>query len=123
MVAHAMAELPCECCGFLAGNERIERAILLRNALASPVAYAVEAKELLHIHRELRAWGLEVRAVYHSHPTSAAIPSVSDLAQNGYGETIPHVIVGMANAEAEVRAWVLGEVSFSEVEFVIDSAN
>jgi proteasome lid subunit RPN8/RPN11 len=119
MIAHAKAELPNECCGFLVGGDRIERALPLRNALASPVAYSVEPKDLLRVQRELRSEGSDVWAVYHSHPTSASIPSVSDLAKNGYGETIPHVIIGMARGEADVRAWILGEVSFREVEIQI----
>jgi proteasome lid subunit RPN8/RPN11 len=119
ILAHAEAERPLECCGFLVGNSRIERAVLLTNALASPVAYAVEAKDLLRVHRELRAEGVDVLAVYHSHPTSAAVPSASDLAQNGYGDTIPHIILGRANGVADVRAWVLGEASYREVEIHI----
>jgi [CysO sulfur-carrier protein]-S-L-cysteine hydrolase len=121
MIAQAEAERPCECCGFLVGKDRIERAVPLRNALASPVAYEVDARELLKVQRELRAEGREVMAVYHSHPTSAPVPSASDLARNGYGETIPHIIVGMMNSKAEVRAWLLGETDFREVE--IDVSN
>jgi len=116
MLARAVAELPNESCGFLVGKQRIERALPLRNALDSPVAYSVEPKELLRIHRELRAEGFEVLAVYHTHPTSAPVPSASDLAQNGYGETLPHVIIGLRGEAPEVRAWILGEESYDEID-------
>ena len=120
MLAHALAEAPNECCGFLVGREAVERAVPLRNALASPTTYAVEAKELLRVNRELRTEGLDVLAVYHSHPTSAPVPSASDLTQNGYGETVPHVIVGLKGDAPEVRAWWLGETSYREMAINAD---
>jgi len=119
LIAHAVAEMPNECCGFLVGRERVERAMPLQNKLASPVAYSVEVKELAQVARQLRNERLEVLAIYHSHPTSDPIPSTHDLAQNGYGDTVPHVIIGFAGAVPEVRAWILGEASYREVEWGI----
>ncbi len=115
MLAHARAEHPNECCGFLAGaNGCVTHRFPLVNALASAIAYDVEPRELLAAHRAMRALGIGEVAVYHSHPTSAPIPSASDLSRNGYGATIPHVIIGPGN---EVRAWWLGEASFEEAEW------
>jgi proteasome lid subunit RPN8/RPN11 len=119
VIAHALTEAPSECCGFLVGREKIERVVPLRNTLASQVAYNVDAKELLRINRELRAEGFDVLAVYHSHPTSTPVPSASDLAQNGYGETVPHLIIGLRGAVPEMRAWWLGETSYREAEWCI----
>ena len=117
MLAHARAEHPNECCGFLAGGNGIAaHHIPLVNALASPIAYDVEPRELLAVHRAMRVLGIREVAVYHSHPTSAPIPSDSDLSCNGYGESIPHVIIGAGN---EVRAWWLGEASFEEAEWEV----
>src|SRR5438876_555670 len=78
MVAHAQSVLPNECCGFLAGlvapgqpplGQVVER-YALPNAAASPRRYSAETGSLFQAHRDMHARGLELLAVYHSHPTS-----------------------------------------------------
>ena len=118
MLAHARAVHPEECCGFLAGaGGAATHHFPLLNALASPTAYEVEPRELLRAQREFRALGIGEVALYHSHPTSAPIPSDTDLSRNGYGESIPHVIVGPG---AEVQAWWLGEKNYEEAEWEVE---
>lgn len=117
MLAHARAEHPNECCGFLAGaNGEATHRFPLINALASAIAYEAEPRELLAVHRAMRELGVQEVAVYHSHPTSAPVPSASDLARNGYGATIPHVIIGPGG---EVRAWWLDETDFEEAAWEV----
>ena len=120
MLARARAEFPNECCGFLAGIDgAATHHCPLGNTLASPTAYEVDPRELLTVHRAMRSLGIVEVAIYHSHPSSAPIPSDTDLSQNGYGRTIPHVIVGPDDA---VRAWWLGETDFEEAEWAIVEA-
>ncbi len=117
MLAHARAEHPNECCGFLAGaNGEATHHLPLVNALASPISYEVDPRELLMVHREMRSLGIAEVAVYHSHPTSAPIPSVTDLSRNGYGTSLPHLIIGPGD---EVRAWWLGEASYENAEWEV----
>src|SRR5262245_56619999 len=90
MVAQARAELPNECCGLLAGTlapgdpplGQVADRYPLVNALASPTEFESEAYSLLAAHKDLRNRGLEVLAIYHSHPTSMPVPSKVDLARN-----------------------------------------
>jgi proteasome lid subunit RPN8/RPN11 len=115
LVAHARAELPNECCGFLAG--RVEdgagRATVylpLVNELASPTAFRTEPRSVLAAFRTMRAAGTDVIAICHSHPTAAAVPSQRDLRENTYGPNIPWVIVGFDGAKPGVtsfRGWVV----------------
>ena len=117
MLAHAHSEYPNECCGFLAGaNGEATHHLPLINALASPIAYEVAPRDLLAAHRAMWDLGIAEVAVYHSHPTSAPIPSDTDLLRNGYGETIPHIIIGAGN---EVRAWRLKESNFEEIAWEV----
>lgn len=114
MIAHARAELPNECCGVLVGKiangvGSVTRACRVRNDRASPNAYFTNARDLLAVHRSAREMNAEWLAIYHSHPTSAAIPSRTDLANNTYGETIVHLILGLAQSEPDMRGWWLGE--------------
>ena len=123
MLEHAQAELPAECCGLLAGIIRRDGAEALVthrypliNELDSPTEFASEPRSMLAAMREVRAWGTEVLAVYHSHPTSEPIPSRKDLDRHWLGPSVLAVIVGLQGEEPEVRAWALGPESCDEAE-------
>ena len=121
MLAHARTVHPEECCGFLTGRDGVAtHHFPLVNALASHVAYEVDARELLAVHRALRALGIEEVAVYHSHPSSAPVPSASDLSRNGYGTTIPHLIIG---PDDEVGAGWLNETSHDAAEWEVGESS
>ena len=114
IVAHAHRELPLECCGLLLGQRHDEvaeviEAVELINELRSEIAYRSEPKSLLAAYRQMRANHLEIVGIYHSHPTSPAIPSKHDLAENGYGDEVVHVILGCAVEPPEMRGWRLGD--------------
>lgn len=122
MIAHARADAPNECCGLLAGRitdgvglatERIP----IGNDLASPTTYLTNPRDLFAAFRRLRALKLEMLAIYHSHPASEPVPSRRDVAENTYGETVVHLIIGLASSEPEVRAWWLAEGSSREAEW------
>ncbi len=120
MIAHAVAEFPLECCGLLAGHVRdgvatVSTRFAIVNELQSENAYRTEPRGMLAAFRAMRESGTELLAIYHSHPTSEPVPSARDLAQNTYGESVVHVIVGRVNATPTVRAWWLTERDSREV--------
>jgi proteasome lid subunit RPN8/RPN11 len=121
MIAQARAQAPNECCGLLAGciSGGVGRATELwpiGNDLASPTRYQTNANDLLAAFRRLRDLDLELLAVYHSHPSSEPVPSRHDVMENTYGETVVHLIVGLAGAEPEIRGWWIAESGCREVE-------
>lgn len=130
MIAHARAELPNECCGLLAGRTEsrakrlgcIEKLYPLVNAAHSPVRYLSEEKGLFAAHRDMRALGIEVLAIYHSHPSSPPVPSRTDLAEN-YWPGVVNFIISLLGPEPEVRGWHLEEDSFSEAEWQLSDSN
>lgn len=122
VIAHARSELPNECCGFLAGHRegetgRVAAAHPLVNELASPTAFLTEARSLFAAYRAMRASGTDVLAVYHSHPTSAPVPSPRDIAENTYGESVAWVIVGLSGKQPEVKAWRLTATGCHPIEW------
>ncbi|VTU02370.1 mov34 mpn pad-1 family protein : Putative metal-dependent protease of the PAD1/JAB1 superfamily OS=Singulisphaera acidiphila (strain ATCC BAA-1392 / DSM 18658 / VKM B-2454 / MOB10) GN=Sinac_2590 PE=4 SV=1: Prok-JAB [Gemmataceae bacterium] len=126
VVAHARDTLPHECCGLLAGriadgSGTASVRYAIRNDAASETEYATNARDMLSAFRAMRDGGLELLAIYHSHPTSAPVPSRRDLASNTYGETASHLIVGFAATEPVVRAWWLTETGYREVELRVDT--
>jgi len=125
VVAHARATLPNECCGLLAGaiendTGRVNQHFPLVNELASSTEYLSEAESILAAQKAMRATGTDVLAIYHSHPTSEPVPSRKDIERNYWGESVVHVIIGLAGEEADVRAWWIGADGFRAAESVVD---
>lgn len=119
-VAHALSELPNECCGFLVGRDRRVMAYLpLVNALASPSEFATEARSVLNAFRAMRMDRTELLAVCHSHPTSAPIPSRKDMDRNTYGAEVVWLIVGWGTSEPQILGWHLFESHYQQAEWVV----
>jgi proteasome lid subunit RPN8/RPN11 len=132
MVAQALAEQPLECCGLLAGVReeakkgddpaksvgRVVRRYPLVNELASPREFLSDARGMFDADRDMRARGLDILAVYHSHPTSAPIPSRTDRERHWMHDVIC-MIVSLAASPPEVRAWWVNEEEQREAEWEI----
>ena len=121
MVAHAISELPAECCGLLAGTVadgvgQVTMHLPLVNALTSPTEFLSDAKSMKAAHDQMKATDTDVRAVYHSHPTSDPVPSQRDHERN-YGERVVNLIIGLRRAEPEVRGWWLTADSATEADW------
>ncbi len=116
LVAHLRACLPAEGCGLLAGTivediGRVTHHLPLVNALASPTEFESEPRSLFAAHKAMRGAGVEVLAVYHSHPTSEPIPSRRDIERN-YAESVVNLIVGFTGELPSIRAWwIAGDVA------------
>src|SRR5262245_60330140 len=119
VLTHARAELPNECCGLLTGSgDRVSDFHPLVNELHSPTAYRSEPRSMLNTMKAMRASGTDLVAVYHSHPTSAPVPSRKDVAENEYAGVF-HVIVGFANAAPEIGVWHITNDGCEVVEWGI----
>lgn len=121
MLTHAVAELPAECCGLLAGTTvdgigQVTQHFPLINALRSPTEYESEPRGMFAAHKAMRAMGIQELAVYHSHPTSEPIPSRRDL-ERSYGEHVVNLIVGLRGMVPHVRGWWLPADGAREAEW------
>jgi proteasome lid subunit RPN8/RPN11 len=125
ILAQALAEQPNECCGLLAGvvsggvARAVERLPLV-NELASGRRYHAEANSLFAAHRRMRELGLVEVAVYHSHPTSPAVPSRTDLEEWFYGDAAVCLIVTLTTSPPTLRGWWLGETGYREAEWGVE---
>ena len=117
--------MPNECCGLLAGRVSADGAIgqvsahyPLMNDLCSPTEFLSNADDMLAAVKDMRKKGIDILAVYHSHPDSEPIPSKRDLERN-YSPTVINVIIGFTNDEVDMRAWWLDETAFAPAEFEV----
>ncbi len=125
MVQHAQSELPNECCGVMTGVRegdvfRILKVHPLENEAASPIEYRSEYGMFL-VEKDLRRLGHDILAIYHSHPTSAPIPSRTDL-ERAYSPDVVHFIIGLNGPEPILRGWWLTETAFEEAAWRIVDA-
>jgi len=91
--SEARSAAPRECCGLLAGrDEVVGRRFVVANTEKSPTRYFMEPKEQLNAVREMRKEGLELLAIYHSHPVGPPYPSARDIQLAFYPETVNIIV-------------------------------
>lgn len=85
MVTHALRSYPLEACGVLGGKGgRPWRFYPADNELRAEDRYRVPPGQLLSIFRDLDREGLELLAIFHSHPRGRAWPSETDVREAHY---------------------------------------
>ena len=95
-----------ECCGLLAGVGGVITAVFpARNALASPVAFAIAPEDLFAIFRSIRGGGLEHLGIYHSHPAGPDTPSPTDVDRADYPDVAYFVLSPASKEQVSVRAF------------------
>jgi [CysO sulfur-carrier protein]-S-L-cysteine hydrolase len=120
MLAHLRATYPEEGCGLMAGQGRdVLRLYPVENWLHSRVAYEMEPRQQLKAFQALEDAGLELLAIYHSHPNGPEIPSTHDIAQAYYPEAL-WVIVSLAEPDGPVaRAFMIRDRQVRECTLAI----
>ena len=115
-VEHAMAELPNEACGLLAGDGRVEDFFPMRNADHSPMTYRLDPVEQLRVFNEIEDRGWQLLGIVHSHTHTAAYPSETDRKQAFYPEA-HYVLVSLADRNnPDVRAFTIRDGVIEEDE-------
>ena len=105
MVAHARRDAPNECCGMVASEDgRAVEVFPAVNAAASPLRYEIEPRDQYRIEMAIEESGWDLGAIYHSHTRSEPYPSQTDVNLAFHPDAV-YVIVGLAEAEPEVRAY------------------
>jgi [CysO sulfur-carrier protein]-S-L-cysteine hydrolase len=120
MIEHARAEAPDEACGMIASRDG-EAVKLYRatNAAHSPLRYEIDGAEQYRIQMEIYDSDLELGAIYHSHTRTEPYPSQTDINLAFYPEAV-YLIVGLANADPDVRAFTIRDGRVAEAELVVE---
>jgi proteasome lid subunit RPN8/RPN11 len=115
IIDHLRSELPNEGVGLLAARLTVEEASVTaiatrffpgRNRRASPTRYDLDLRDLVRALGEMEDAGEVLGGIVHSHPVGAPTPSVTDLAEAYYPESLM-IIVSFANVTPSLRAWRL----------------
>ena len=115
LIKIAKDALPNECCAFLLGqhNEGGKVAIILRmrNIDKSPVSFSIDPAEVLNAYTFADTKGMEIIAIFHSHPAKAS-PSSTDIK---YMQINPVAWVIYSTTENEIRAFVYENEDIKEI--------
>jgi len=120
ILAHADGLWPEEACGLLAGREGCAVCLYpVENMLHSPVAYEMEPVQQVRAMLAMEADGLELIAIYHSHPDGPARPSATDVAAAYYPDAV-QLILSLANrGRPSLRAFTIIDGVVAEVDWSI----
>lgn len=122
MQMHVQACLPEEACGLLGGRRGVVSvAIPVENVAHSPVRYRMEPQAQVRHLLELEAEGLDLLAIYHSHPHGPPTPSETDR-QELYNPGTPVLVWCSGSRGWHARAFDFNGPSIVEVTLEVDPA-
>jgi proteasome lid subunit RPN8/RPN11 len=106
IVAHTQAGYPEEVCGLVAGRAGVAIEVYPgRNVSPTPrVAFEMDAETLMRL-VEWEDAGLELLAIYHSHPQGPEEPSDTDAAKATYPDAITLIVSLAHRARPQVNAF------------------
>jgi proteasome lid subunit RPN8/RPN11 len=127
IIAHARRDHPDEACGIVAGaigTDLPTRLVPMLNAAMSPTFYEFDSGDLLKLYRDMDDRDEEPVVIYHSHTSTEAYPSRTDI--NLAGEPGAHYVLVSTRDGADqsgpvdFRSYriVDGEVTEEEVRVV-----
>jgi len=105
IIAHAQRDFPLEACGILGGaNGVVTEQYPMANIDQSNEHFTLEPKEQFAVIKDLRAKGIEMLAIYHSHPETPARPSEEDI-RLALTPNVSYVIVSLAGVTPDVKSY------------------
>lgn len=121
LLEQARLEALRECCGLLAGwGGVITRAFQATNAADDTSrAYEIAPAELFLLVREIRAAGLELLGIYHSHPAGDNRPSVHDIERAYYPAAAYFILSPRTDVPQPVRAFSIRDGQVAELEIQV----
>lgn len=115
IIEHVERERPIEACGLIAFDD--DRPVTVypgTNVLNSPTRYRMKDFEVLRAVDDMDSQGWWLGAIYHSHPSSPATPSATDLREASWPDALM-IIVSLLHNTPELRAWRVNGQDYEEV--------
>ena len=115
LIIHAQNELPMEACGMLAGRDgQVERIYEMANADQASDHYLMVPNEQFRVVKDMRAAGLQMLAIYHSHPETPARPSQEDI-RLALTPGVIYLIISLAEEEPVTKGFSINNGHTTEV--------
>ncbi len=118
MLAQVQASLPEEACGLAGGHgNRLNLIVPVANRLHSPVRFQMDPVEMVNAFQNFDKAGLELAAIYHSHPQGPPNPSETDLAEFFY-PGVAYLIWSPAGRDWQLRGFNIEDGQTTELELI-----
>ena len=122
MERHAREEYPRECCGMLAGRERIiTKLFKTKNIAKSIEEYELDPLEQVEAFEEIDRLSMKLLGVYHSHPHHPGYPSGLDIQQAFYPGTAFFIISLLDYNNPQLKAYKICKGGVVEEEIIFTS--
>ena len=120
MLEQAKAQAPIEACGILAGTDsKVKRLYKMTNTDKSSRHFMMEPKEQFAVVKDIRSAGLEMLAIYHSHPETLAWLSAEDI-RLALTPNVAYVIVALRDSNGPiVKGFLVKNGDLAEVPIQI----
>lgn len=107
LLTHAQRGNGDEVCGFIASRSgKPVKAYPVPNiAIPADKRFEMEPSAQINAIKNMREQSEEIFAIYHSHPTSAAVPSQTDIVEFNYPEALCIIISLNTQGVLEIRAY------------------
>ncbi len=123
MLEHVAEEAPIEACGLLGGsNFRVQQVVPIKNAAESQVRYRMDPAEQVSALFSFEERGMELVAIYHSHPAGPPGPSSTDIREDAYPEAL-QLIWFLEMGDWVCRAYRFGEGGAVELPMSLGSGD
>jgi proteasome lid subunit RPN8/RPN11 len=118
MLEQVQRAAPLEACGLLAGNGiQAEALYAVPNILQSPVQFRMDPYAQLQAFESIEVAGLELLAIYHSHPAGPGVPSETDIREVRYEAVV--LICSPHDGNWQARAFWINQLQFAELPLEI----
>ena len=118
MLQHVESQIPLEACGLLAGkNDRVEKVFLVQNQAQSPVRFVMDPYEQLKAFNWIDSNGLDLLAIFHSHPTGPETVSVTDIAEAAY--EVVYIICSKSGGKWNLRGFWIENGQATEITLLL----
>lgn len=115
MLVDVEARFPEEACGLVAGKLGYSEWVRpIINILSSTSQFRFDPHQQLEAMLLIEEQDLEMMAIYHSHPGGPSMPSILDIEQSAYPETI-HLIWYPVGEIWNCRGYLIDAGKFEEV--------
>ena len=118
MQRHITNEAPLESCGMLAGKAGfVELVLPVKNAAESKVRFLMEPRAQLRAMQQIESDGLELLAIFHSHPKGPSAPSPTDIQEAAY--PVVNIIWSKAGRRWQARGFWIEAGKVDEVALMV----
>ncbi|MDH5518486.1 MAG: M67 family metallopeptidase [Gammaproteobacteria bacterium] len=121
ILAQAQAKDQQEICGLISRNTLNELAIFpVSNIASDPCCFfEMDPSETIQAMKEIRHNGAELFAIYHSHPSTAAFPSATDIEKIAYPDAIYLIVSLNTTGVLELKGYKIQDDTAQPIDLIL----